>query len=126
MAKHTDIVRASRYEQKSHRRETTGAICEYRRTAAVWSGMLAWRNTQTLSGQAGMSKKATGEKRLGRFANTGGDCGSAKHGAIDFHVWWCLGQQTRGFKLLTLLEKVIIIKRKEKAPTPKVDASEWS
>ena len=26
-------------------------------------------------------------------------------------------------KLLTLLEKVIIIKRKEKAPTPKVDAS---
>ena len=60
--------------------------------------MLAWRNTQTLSGQAGMSKKATGVKRLGRFANTGGDCGSAKHGAIDFHVWWCLGQQTRGFR----------------------------
>ena len=85
--------------------------------------MLAWRNTQTLDGQAGMSKKATGVKRLGRFANTGGDCGSAKHGAIDFHTWWCLGQQTRGFKLLTLLEKVIIIKGKEKAPTPKVDAS---
>lgn len=31
MAKHTDIGRASRYEQKSHRSETTGAICEYRR-----------------------------------------------------------------------------------------------
>ena len=60
--------------------------------------MLAWRNTKALSGQAGMSKKATGVKRLGRFANTGGDCGSAKHGAIDFHTWWCLGQQTRGFR----------------------------
>ena len=60
--------------------------------------MLAWRNTQTLDGQAGMSKKATGVKRLGRFANTGGDCGSAKHGAIDFHVWRCLRQQTRGFR----------------------------
>ena len=29
------------------------------------------------------------------------------------------------FKLLTLLEKVIIIKGKEKAPTPKVDASRY-
>ena len=31
MAKHKSLGRASRYEQKSHRSETTGAICEYRR-----------------------------------------------------------------------------------------------
>ena len=29
--------------------------------------------------------------------NTGGDCGSASHGAIDFHAWWCLRKQACPF-----------------------------
>ena len=33
--------------------------------------------------------------------NTGGDCGSASHGAIDFHAWWCLRQQACPFTVQT-------------------------
>ena len=56
--------------------------------------VLAHRDTQPSDGQGGMSKKAMGAKRPGRFANTGGDCGSAERGAIGFHLWWSLRQQT--------------------------------
>ena len=38
-------------------------------------------------------------RAIARITNTGGDCGSAKCGAIDFHEWWCLRQQTCPFTM---------------------------
>ena len=36
-----------------------------------------------------------------------GDCGSAAHGAIDFHAWWCLRKQACLFtKKVPMDEKV--------------------
>ena len=39
-----------------------------------------------------------------------GDCGSAQHGAIDFHAWWCLRKQTCPF---TVFSKVMIQHRQK-------------
>ena len=44
-----------------------------------------------------MGKQVWASRAIARIVNTGGNCRSAKRGAIDFHDWWCLPQQTFPF-----------------------------
>ena len=73
----TDLINF--YYESPGQQPWTGA-CLHAQGHGYWTGKPVWVS-----------------RAEARITNTGGDCGSTKCGAIDFHGWWCLCQQTCPF-----------------------------